>query len=133
MAEINVEALPKAFSLEQNVMKTCFPSNGKGLSTPLASSLERCSYFVIVDSNQETGVTTLLNDAQTAARGAGIQVAQLIIDQQIKAVIVLEIDSIAFDILLKAGIKIYLGIDGTVQENLDLFCQGRLVKIRIAE
>ncbi len=132
MAELKLEELPKAFSLEINMMKTCLPSNGKDLSTPLANSFEHCAYFVIVDPNQQKVVKIVLNDAQTAARGAGIQVAQLIIDQQVETVISPDIDSIALDILLKAGVRIYLGIDGTIQENFDLFRQGRLVEIKIA-
>jgi len=126
--EINVEDLPNTFHHEVETIKVCFPSDGKDLSTSLANSIERCSYLIILDSNQTNEVTILLNDVQTAARGAAIQIAQLIINEQINAVIVLDINSIVFNILAKAGIKIYLGTDGTLKENLDLFRQGRLVE-----
>ena len=128
MAVVNVEELTKKFVNEVN--KTVFPSNGKNLSTPLASTFERCSYFVIVNSNQENAVTAFLNDAQTAARGADIQAAQLLVDQQIEIVITLQIDFVALNILQKAGIRVYLGIDGTIQENIDLYQQRKLVEIR---
>ncbi len=133
MAKIDVEELPKTFNLEVNIMKTCLPSNGTDLLTPLAESFEYCDYFVIVDANQQKIITFILNDAQTAARGACVLTAQLIIDQKVQTIITPEIDSLTLNILQKAGIKIYLGTDGTLQENIDLFCQGRLAEVRIAD
>ncbi|MFX0182336.1 MAG: NifB/NifX family molybdenum-iron cluster-binding protein [Candidatus Hodarchaeota archaeon] len=133
MTETNVEELPKRIELRPNVMKICLPSNGIDLSTSLASSFERCSYFVTVDSDQQETFTTFLNDAQTAARGASIQAAQLLIDQQVELVITPQIDSIALNILQRAGIKTYLGVDDTIQENINLVLQGRLVEIRIVK
>ncbi len=133
MAKIHVEELPKAFNLELNMMKTCLPSNGTDLSTPLASSFEYCSYFVIVDANQQKILTFILNDAQTAARGASILTAQLIINQNVQTIITPEIDSLTLNILQKAGIRIYLGTNGTLRKNVDLFRQGRLVEVKIAE
>lgn len=126
--EINVEELPNTYNHEPEIVKVCFPSDGKDLSTPLANSIERCSYLVIVDSNELNEVKILLNDVQTAARGASIQIAQLIMNEHINAVIVHEVDSIAYNILAKAGIRIYLGTDGAIQENLDLFRQNKLVE-----
>lgn len=133
MAKINVEELPKVFNLEVNIMKTCLPSNGTDLSTLLADSFEYCSYFVLVDANQQKIITFILNDAQTAARGACVLTAQLIIDQKVQTIITPKIDSLTLKILQKAGIRIYLGINGTLRENIDLLSQGRLVEVRIAD
>jgi len=133
MAKINVEETPKTFNFEVNIKKTCLPSNGTDLSTPLAASFEYCSYFVIADANQQKIITFILNDAQTAARGACILTAQLIIDQKVQTIITPKIDSLTLNILQKAGIRIYLGNNGTLQENLDLFRQRRLVQVRIAD
>ncbi|MFX1284920.1 MAG: NifB/NifX family molybdenum-iron cluster-binding protein [Promethearchaeota archaeon] len=131
MAEINAEETPKGFPLKLNGLKTCLPSNGIDTSSPLAESFERCSYFVIADLNRQE-ITSFVNYVQTFPRGESIQTAQMIIDQQVETVIVPEIDSSTLNILQKAGIKIFLGIDGTIQENIDLFSQGRLVEIKIS-
>ncbi|MFX1505758.1 MAG: NifB/NifX family molybdenum-iron cluster-binding protein [Promethearchaeota archaeon] len=133
MAKINVEELPKAFDFKVNTMKTCLPSNGTDLSTPLAGSFEYCSYFVLVDANQQKIITFILNDAQTAARGVCVLTAQLIIDQKVQTIITPEINSATLNILQKAGIRIYLGTNGTLWENIDLFRDGRLVEVKIAD
>lgn len=131
MLEVNVEELPKGLPLKINGLKTCLPSNGIDISSPLAESFERCSYFVIVDLNRQE-ITSFLNYFQTFPRGEDIQTAQMIIDQQVETVIVPEIDSNTLNILQKAGIKVYLGVDGTVRENIILLSLGRLVEIKIA-
>ena len=133
MTKINAEELPKAFDLEVNTMKTCLPSNGTDLSTPLASSFEQCSYFVLVDADQQKINTFILNDAQTAARGACVLTAQLIIDQKVQTIITPEINSATLNILQKAGIRIFLGTNGTLRENIDLFRQKRLVEVKISD
>lgn len=132
MSEPNVEELPKSFNHEINVQRICLPSNGIDISSPLAESFERCPYFIIVDLNHQK-ITTFLNDAQTAARGGDIQTAQLVIDEQIETVIVPEIGSSTLNILQKAGKRVYLGIDGTILENINLLSQGRLVEIKIID
>ena len=125
----NVEELPKDFNLKIKTLRTCIPSNSIDLSSPLSNSFERCSYFIIMDFNSQK-TTAFLNDFQTAPRGVDIQTAQMMTDQQVEAVIVPENNSNALNMLQKAGIKTYLGIDGTIQENISLFRQNRLVEIK---
>jgi len=133
MAETDVVELPKQFDLDSKTKKTALPSNGNDLSTPLDSTFERCFNFVIVNSGQEKIITTFLNDVQTAARGADIQAAQLLIDQRVEVVITPKISFSALKVLQRAGIKIYLGVVGTLQENIDLYRQRRLVETSIKE
>ena len=133
MTKINAEELPKAFDLEVNTMKTCLPSNGTDLSSPLAGSFEDCCYFVLIDANQQKIITFILNDAQTAARGMCILTAQLIIDQEVNTIITPEINTATLNILQKAGIRIFLGTEGTLWENIELFRQKRLVEVKIID
>jgi len=113
-------------------MRICLVSDGKDLSTPLASTFERCPYFMIVNLDQEEMVTSFLNDAQTAPRGAEIQTAQLLVDHRVEIVITPQIGINALNVLQIAGIRIYLGNSGTLQENIDAYCQGKLVETKMA-
>lgn len=115
-----------------NKTKVALPSNGKDLLTGLSNTLERCFHFIIVDSDQQEEVISFLNCAQIAARGAETQAAQSLIDHQIEVVITPQIDSNALNILQNAGIGIYLGIEGTIKENIEAFNQKRLVEIKLS-
>jgi predicted Fe-Mo cluster-binding NifX family protein len=108
------------------------PSTGEDLLSPVDNNFIRCSYFVIVDSDRLKVIKTVLNIAQCAARGAEIQVAQLLIDHQVEIVISPVIDLKSYIILQKAGIKIYLGINGSIKENIESLHQKKLVELKIA-
>jgi predicted Fe-Mo cluster-binding NifX family protein len=111
--------------------KIALPTNGEDLSTYISNSLERCLHFIIVDSDKQEAAKSFLNCAQIAARGAGIQIAQSLIDQQVEIVITPQIDSEALSYLQNAGIGIYLGIEGSLKENIEALSQKRLVEIKL--
>ena len=112
-------------------MKISLTSDGKDLLSPLASTFERCSYFIIVDSNREDLVISFLNYAETAPRGAEIQAAQFFVDHRVEVVITLQIGTNALNVLQIAGIRVYLGNGGTIQENIDAYHQGRLIETKL--
>jgi predicted Fe-Mo cluster-binding NifX family protein len=112
-------------------MKISLISDGKDLSSPLASTFERCSYFIIVDSNREDLVISLLNYAETTPRGTEIQAAQLLVDNLVEVVITPQIGINALNVLQIAGIKVYLGNAGTLQENIDAYRQGKLIETKL--
>lgn len=113
-------------------MKISIVSDGKDLLSPLASTFERCPCFIIINLNREESITSFLNDAETAPRGAEIQAAQLLVDHRVDVVITPQIGINAFNVLQIAGIQVYLGNAGTLQENVDAYCQGRLVETKMA-
>jgi predicted Fe-Mo cluster-binding NifX family protein len=114
-------------------MNIGLPSNSQDFLSPLASSFERCNYFVIVDSDKYEVVTSFLNSAQTAARGAECQAAQLLAEQKVNSVITPKIGLIALRVLQNMGIKIYFSIMGTGKDNVLALCQGRLVEIKLGD
>ncbi|UCG03748.1 MAG: NifB/NifX family molybdenum-iron cluster-binding protein [Candidatus Heimdallarchaeota archaeon] len=114
-----------------NISIIGIPSNSGDISNPLANTFERCNFFIIVESKRPEVIRTFLNCAQTAARGAGIQTAQSLVDQHVKAVITLQIGLDAFYILQEKGIRIYIGIMGTIKENIETFNQRRLIELKM--
>jgi predicted Fe-Mo cluster-binding NifX family protein len=110
-------------------MKIGLPSNGKGFLSTLASSFERCNYFVIIDSDKNEVVTNNLNSAQTASRGAEQQAVELIAGEKIDIIITPNIGLATLRTLQNMRIRIYFSIKGTVEGNIISFCQGRLVEL----
>jgi predicted Fe-Mo cluster-binding NifX family protein len=113
-------------------MKIGLPSNGNNLSDPFAPIFGRCSYFVIYDSRNNKVVTSYPNGAQNATGGAGIQAAQSMINNQVEVVIAPQLGPNAWNVLQGAGIKIYMGIMGTLQQNIDAFLAGQLNEMTAA-
>ncbi len=110
-------------------MKIGIPSNGNDLSQAFATVFGRCSHFVIVDSTDQKNITTYPNEARNAAGGAGIQAAQSLINQQVDVVIAPRMGPNAWNVLQGAGVKIFIGINGTLQENIEAYLAGKLVEM----
>ncbi len=113
-------------------MKIGIPSNGNDLSQAFATVFGRCSYFVIIDSNDQKIVTVIPNVAQNAAGGAGIQAAQSLVNQQVEIVIAPRMGPNAWNVLQGAGLKIFTGINGTLKQNIEAFLGGKLVEMTMA-
>ena len=86
----------------------------------------RAKYFIVVDS--ETGEFTAHDNAQNlnAPQGAGIQAAKNVVDFGAEAIVSGNVGPKAFAALQAAGIAIYTGASGTVQETFDAFKAGKL-------
>ncbi|MFX0182334.1 MAG: NifB/NifX family molybdenum-iron cluster-binding protein [Candidatus Hodarchaeota archaeon] len=106
------------------------PANGEDSSSPIAKTFEYCLYYVVTDLDKQKIVTPLLNYIQSATRIAAIQVAQLLIDHQVKVIITPKISSNTSNILQKIGIRIYMAVEGSIEKNISLFRQGRLDEIK---
>ena len=106
-------------------MKLCISSTGKDLSAAVDPRFGRAAGYVIVDT--ETGsFESVENPAAMAGGGAGTKAAQLVINKGVQAVLTGNIGPNAFAVLNAAGIKIYTGVSGTVQDAVDAFSGGSL-------
>lgn len=113
-------------------MKIGIPSNGDDISQTFASIFGRCTYFVIIDSIDQKVIVAFPNNAQNAAGGAGIQAAQSLVNQQVDVVIAPRMGPNAWNVLKAAGVKIYTGINGTLQQNIEAFLAGKLIEMTMA-
>lgn len=87
----------------------------------------RCRYFAVVDTDTKD-VTFVANDAAEGS-GAGVKAARTLLKQNVDAVVVGNIGPKAFEVLARAGIPVYGGLTGTIQDSLELFIQGKLTKL----
>ena len=110
-----------------NEMKICITAQGPTLEAPVDPRFGRCASIVFVDS-KTMQLEAVPNPGAMASGGAGIQAAQLVMDQGATAVLTGSVGPNAYNALSSAGVEIYLGVTGTVKNAVDQFREGRLTK-----
>ena len=106
-------------------MKVCVTSQGNDLNAAVDPRFGRCQYFMIVDT-ETLDFKAIENPNLDSRGGAGIQSGQFVAGNQAKAVLTGNVGPKAFATLNAAGISVYTGAAGTVQEALDNFKAGSL-------
>lgn len=109
-------------------MRIAICAAGQDLNSPVEQRFGRSPYFILVDENGRH-IETLANSALDSPQGAGIASAQLLVNHRVDTVLVGRVGPKAIQPLQAAGIKIFSGISGTVQESLEMFKQGKLTEL----
>jgi len=106
-------------------MKICISTIGKDLAADVDPRFGRAQRYIIIDTETKA-FECIDNPAAMAGGGAGTKAAQLVIDRGVQAVLTGNIGPNAFAVLNAAGIPVYTGVSGTVQEAVDIFFVGTL-------
>lgn len=106
-------------------MKIAITSNGANLDSPTSPVFGRCPMVVLVDT-ETLQFEAIENPAIAAPSGAGIQAAQLVVERGAQAVVTGNVGPNALDVFQSAGVPIYLFSDGTVQDAVEAFVDGKL-------
>jgi predicted Fe-Mo cluster-binding NifX family protein len=109
-------------------MKIAVCSTGIAIDSPLEPRFGRCANFVVVDT-ETLDATAVENSGATSAQGAGIQAAQVVSSLGASAVIAGNVGPNAFQALSAAGIKVYIGAQGTVRDAVNQFNSGQLQEV----
>jgi len=96
-------------------MKICVSSTGEDLNADVDPRFGRCKYFLIIDTDSMS-VESILNESAMASGGAGIQAAQTVAKAGVEVVITGNMGPNAFQTLSAAGLKIFTGATGTINE-----------------
>ena len=109
-------------------MKIAVSASGDGLDANVDPRFGRCSYFIIVETedNEIKSHKEISNEAIQASRGAGVQAAQIVANEGAEVVITGNIGPNAFNVLSQAGIKIITGVSGKVSEVVKKYLKGEL-------
>jgi predicted Fe-Mo cluster-binding NifX family protein len=110
---------------EEETMKICVTAMGKDLDAPTDPRFGRCQYFLIVDT-ESLGFDAIENPGIGARGGAGSQGAQLVLNKGVDVVLTGNVGPNAFHALQAAGIKIAIGVSGTVRTALEDLKAGRV-------
>lgn len=101
-------------------MKIAIPVDKQDLEAKVASSFGRATYFLIYD--QETKVTTYVeNSALANPGGAGIKAAQIVVDNQVDALLTPQCGQNAAVLLNSAEIKLFKTLPVSIKDNLLAF------------
>lgn len=114
-------------------MKIAITAQGNTLESPLDQRFGRAPGFIVYDT--EAGSSEYIENTQNlqAAQGAGIQSGRRMADAGVQAVLTGHVGPKAFTTLQAAGIKIFSGVSGTVQEAINRFAAGQLKETENAD
>ena len=113
-------------------MKIAVSAQGTGLNSPVDPRFGRAKNFVVVDT-ETNDVSSHDNTVNlNAAQGAGIQAGRLIVELGVEAVITGNVGPKAFATLQAAGVKVYPGATGTVQEAVEMLQAGQIEPAQVA-
>jgi predicted Fe-Mo cluster-binding NifX family protein len=107
-------------------MRIAVTSQGDQLTSSVDPRFGRANCFLVMDT--ETGKQHVVDNSDNvnASQGAGVQAAQSLVDMHVDAVMTGHCGPRAFQVLEAAGIKVYLGVEGTVQSAIDRLESGPL-------
>lgn len=106
-------------------MKVAVSSTGGSLDSAVDPRFGRCSVFLVVDT-ETMKYQAVPNSSIGAAHGAGIGAAQSVAQHGVKAVLTGHVGPNAHMALSQAGISVYTGAAGTVEEAVKQFKSGAL-------
>jgi len=125
------ELVPTGTASAQNVMKgdqfmkLAVSSSGKDLDAQIDPRFGRCSYFLIIET-EDMSYEAFGNENAALGGGAGIQSAQFVASKGAEALITGNCGPNAAQALTAAGIKFYVGQTGTVREAVESYKNGKL-------
>lgn len=106
-------------------MKIAVPADEKNLASDVSMSFGRAAYYLIYDTDAQTG-TFIDNIAAASAGGAGIKAAQLIVDSHANVLLTPRCGLNAAEVLKAAEIELYKTEAASIQKNIDAFIAGQL-------
>jgi predicted Fe-Mo cluster-binding NifX family protein len=106
-------------------MKIAVTANGVDLDAPASPIFGRCTTYMLVDT-ETMQYEAIANPAVSAGGGAGVQAAQFIIERGAQAVVTGNVGPNAFGVFQAGAVPVYLFKEGTVQQAVEAFQEGRL-------
>lgn len=106
-------------------MKVAISAKDQNPEAQVDPRFGRCSYFAVVDVEQDQW-GYLLNPGLSSGGGAGTYAAQELVNKNVQVVLTGSAGPNAEAVLKAAGIAIYTGVSGTLQEALALYREGHL-------
>ncbi|MFW6140202.1 MAG: NifB/NifX family molybdenum-iron cluster-binding protein [Acidobacteriota bacterium] len=106
-------------------MKIAVTATKPDLSAQVDPRFGRSPYFIIVDS-ETMDFEVIENSSAGAASGAGIQAAQLVANKGIELILTGSCGPNAFQTFQAAGVKIIVGVSGTIKQAVQQYKSGNL-------
>ena len=107
-------------------MKLAIASRGRDLNAEIDGRFGRAPYFIVIDPESMEFEAVENTRNLNAPQGAGIQSAQAVASKGADYVIAGHCGPKAFKTLSAAGIRVIVGVEGTVAETVGMFKRGEL-------
>jgi len=109
-------------------MKVCITAQGATLESPAEDRFGRAPYFIVVES-ENGSFEAIKNPYADGGGGVGPKAAQVLIANNVKALISGQVGGNAKEVLAAAGIAMYsYKAGGSVKDALDQFTKDLLVR-----
>ena len=109
-------------------MKIAIPVDEKSVETSVCDSFGRTPYVLFYDTESRERVY-VENRASDSQGGAGVITAQLIVDNNVSALLTPRCGNNAATVIKAAGIEIYKTKHGSALENISTFIDGQLSRL----
>ena len=96
-------------------MKIAISATGPTTDAEVDSRFGRCQHFIIADTETD-GFEAVDNTSATAAGGAGISAAQMIVKKGVEAVLTGNCGPNAHQVFSSAGVKVITGVSGKIKD-----------------
>ncbi|XCH79143.1 MAG: NifB/NifX family molybdenum-iron cluster-binding protein [Candidatus Dehalobacter alkaniphilus] len=106
-------------------MKIAIPVDDNSMDTSVCISFGRAPYFLLYDTETEEN-NFLDNSAAASQGGAGIKVAQNIVDSGAEAIITPRCGENAAEVLKAAEIALYKNTNNSIRDNIEALKEGKL-------
>ena len=104
-------------------MRVAVSASSPNLASPVDPRFGRCPFYLIVDP-ATMEYEAVENPHVGASSGAGIQAAQLVAQKNVEALLTGSCGPNAFATLKAAGVKIIVGVSGTVSDAVKKYASG---------
>ncbi|MGC9073742.1 MAG: NifB/NifX family molybdenum-iron cluster-binding protein [Caldisericum sp.] len=106
-------------------MIVAITSSGNTLDSIVDPRFGRCPYFIIVDTDTMQ-FKVIENSGMGRQGGAGVNAAQLLVDEGVQVLISGNVGPNAEQALKSGGIRIITGVSGTVKEVIEKLKRGEI-------
>ena len=109
-------------------MKICFTAQGATLESPAEDRFGRAPYFIVVES-ENGSFEAIKNPFADGGGGVGPKAAQVLIENNVKALVSGQVGGNAKEVLAAAGIAMYTyKAGGSVKDAFDQFTKNTLIR-----
>ena len=117
---------------EKKLIRIAISATGQDLESDIDARFGRCPYFLIAEIRDKKikKIKAIENTATEQAGGAGITAAQLVADQEVEAIISVNVGPRALDVFNQLNIKVYQA-KGKIKNAVQQFIDGKLEEIII--
>ena len=107
-------------------MRIALPADEKSMESSVCISFGRTPYFLIFETDTKESIF-VDNRAASSQGGAGIKAAQLLVDNDVEALITPRCGENAADVIKAANIKMYKTINNSIKDNINAFNDNNLL------